>query len=236
MIHSSLASCGINFANDVVVRKLSSPLQAAKAVKIVIGDADHSVDTSLLDHIKRDMSYVIADHQYETLYGGKQIRYHVQSGGTASQDSHKMLLISPLTQVVMAQKPKQKSSSGVSFSSIGGLSEKVRIIREMLELPLTRPDIFEQYGVKPPKGILLYGPPGTGKTLIARAVATEINAHMIVVNGAEIVSKYIGETEASLRNIFKEASDQQPSIIFIDEIDALVPKRDEVGVVSMYVD
>ncbi|RIB15032.1 P-loop containing nucleoside triphosphate hydrolase protein [Gigaspora rosea] len=117
----------------------------------------------------------------------------------------------------------------LGYDSIGGLSEQIRIVREMVENSLKNPELFTQYGLRPPKGILLYGPPGTGKTLIARAVASETEAHVICVNGPEITSKFYGETEAKLRDIFNEAAENAPSIIFIDEIDALCPKRDEVG-------
>ncbi|KAF0436992.1 AAA-domain-containing protein [Gigaspora margarita] len=117
----------------------------------------------------------------------------------------------------------------LGYDSIGGLSEQIRIVREMVENSLKNPELFTQYGLRPPKGILLYGPPGTGKTLIARAVASETGAHVICVNGPEITSKFYGETEAKLRDIFNEAAENAPSIIFIDEIDALCPKRDEVG-------
>ncbi|CAG8616756.1 10524_t:CDS:10 [Dentiscutata erythropus] len=117
----------------------------------------------------------------------------------------------------------------IGYDSIGGLSEQIRIVREMVENSLNNPELFTQYGLRPPKGILLYGPPGTGKTLIARAVASETEAHVICVNGPEITSKFYGETEAKLRDIFNEAVENAPSIIFIDEIDALCPKRDEVS-------
>ncbi|CAI2176407.1 19478_t:CDS:10 [Funneliformis geosporum] len=117
----------------------------------------------------------------------------------------------------------------VGYDSIGGLSEQIKIIREMVETPLKNPEIFTQFGLRPPKGILLYGPPGTGKTLIARAVASETESHVICVNGPEIISKFYGETEAKLRNIFDQATENAPSIIFIDEVDALCPKRDEAS-------
>ncbi|KAI9287176.1 P-loop containing nucleoside triphosphate hydrolase protein [Umbelopsis sp. AD052] len=115
----------------------------------------------------------------------------------------------------------------VAYSNIGGLEEQIRIVREMIETPLQNPQLFRKYDVRPPRGVLLYGPPGTGKTLIAKAVASETKAHVILVNGAEILSKFYGETEQKLRNIFDEAEERSPSIIFIDEIDALCPKRDE---------
>uniref|UniRef100_A0A8C8JCW5 AAA+ ATPase domain-containing protein n=1 Tax=Oncorhynchus tshawytscha TaxID=74940 RepID=A0A8C8JCW5_ONCTS len=116
--------------------------------------------------------------------------------------------------------------SKVTYSMIGGLSSQLNVIRETIELPLKHPELFSNYGITPPRGVLLYGPPGTGKTMIGRAIANEVGAHMIVINGPEIMSKFYGETEARLRQIFTEASQRQPAIIFIDELDALCPKRE----------
>lgn len=116
----------------------------------------------------------------------------------------------------------------VSYEDIGGLSKEVYRIREMVELPLKYPDLFARMGIEAPKGVLMYGPPGTGKTLIARAVASEVKAHFIHVNGPEIIHKFYGESEAKLREVFEEASRNAPSIIFLDEIDAIAPKRVQV--------
>ncbi|MBT6402273.1 CDC48 family AAA ATPase [Candidatus Woesearchaeota archaeon] len=115
----------------------------------------------------------------------------------------------------------------VTYEDIGGLQEEITKIREMVELPLKNPEIFESLGITPPKGVLLHGSPGTGKTLLAKAVATETNANFILVNGPELLSKFYGETEKKIRNLFEEAEKNAPSIIFIDEIDAIAPKREE---------
>ena len=116
---------------------------------------------------------------------------------------------------------------GVTYEDIGGLDEELELVREMIELPLSEPELFQQFGVEPPKGVLLHGPPGTGKTLIARAVANEVDAHFVVVNGPEVVSKYKGDSEEKLREKFEEATANQPAIIFIDEIDSIAGSRDE---------
>jgi transitional endoplasmic reticulum ATPase len=116
----------------------------------------------------------------------------------------------------------------VTYEDIGGLTDEIKKVREMIELPLRHPEIFEKLGVEAPKGVLLYGPPGTGKTLLAKAVANESNAHFISISGPEIMSKFYGESEARLREIFKEAREKAPSIIFVDEIDSIAPKREEV--------
>uniref|UniRef100_A0A8U8APR1 vesicle-fusing ATPase n=1 Tax=Geospiza parvula TaxID=87175 RepID=A0A8U8APR1_GEOPR len=116
--------------------------------------------------------------------------------------------------------------SRVTYDMIGGLGSQLRTIRETVELPLKQPELFKSYGIPPPRGVLLYGPPGTGKTMIAKAIANEVGAHVTVINGPEIISKFYGESESRLRQIFAEASLCRPSIIFIDELDALCPKRE----------
>lgn len=117
----------------------------------------------------------------------------------------------------------------ITYEDIGGLSEEIKKVREMVELPLKHPEIFSRLGIEPPKGVLLYGPPGTGKTLLARAVANESDSHFITLNGPEIMSKFYGESEKKVREIFEEAEKNSPAIIFIDEIDAIAPKREDVG-------
>lgn len=116
----------------------------------------------------------------------------------------------------------------ITYEDIGGLRDEVQKIREMVELPMRFPQLFERLGIEPPKGVLIYGSPGTGKTLLAKAVANETESHFITINGPEIVSKFVGEAEERLRQIFQEAEENAPSIIFIDELDAIAPKREEV--------
>jgi len=135
------------------------------------------------------------------------------------------------TEVKIGEKPVKDGTSNipkVAYEDIGGLSDEVKKVREMIELPLRHPELFERLGVEAPKGVLLHGPPGTGKTLLAKAVAGETTANFISIGGPEIMSKFYGESEERLREIFKEAEENAPSIIFIDEIDSIAPKRDEV--------
>jgi transitional endoplasmic reticulum ATPase len=135
------------------------------------------------------------------------------------------------TQITLKEKPTvatERSISQVTYEDIGGLKRELALVREMIELPLRHPELFQKLGIDPPKGVLLYGPPGTGKTLIAKAVANETDAYFINISGPEIMSKFYGESEQHLRELFKEASDNTPAIIFIDEIDAIAPKRSEV--------
>ena len=140
------------------------------------------------------------------------------------------VVIGPATIVEISEKTAEvvRKLPRITYEDIGGLGGQIERVREMIELPLRFPQLFEKLGVEPPKGILLHGPPGTGKTLIAKAVANETDANFITLNGPEIMSKYYGESEAKLREIFEEASKKAPSIIFIDEIDAIAPKREEV--------
>jgi len=140
-------------------------------------------------------------------------------------------MISEQTEVVLNPKAvdlSEESVPDVTYEDIGGLTEEVKKIREMVELPMKHPEIFEKLGVEPPKGVLLHGPPGTGKTLLAKAVANETEAHFILLNGPEVMSKFYGESEKKIRDIFEDAQKNAPSIIFIDEIDAIAPKREEV--------
>jgi transitional endoplasmic reticulum ATPase len=125
------------------------------------------------------------------------------------------------------EKSKKKELADVHYEDIGGLGRELELVREMIELPLRHPELFERLGIEPPKGVLLYGPPGTGKTLIAKAVANEVDAHFITLSGPEIMSKYYGESEGKLREVFEDAQENAPSIIFIDEIDSIAPKRED---------
>ena len=140
------------------------------------------------------------------------------------------VLVNPGTQIEITEKPAKDLSNAplISYEDIGGLGVEVKKVREMIELPLRHPEIFERLGVEAPKGVLLHGPPGTGKTLLAKALASETNANFHILSGPEIMSKFYGESEERLRDIFKKAEENAPSIILIDEIDSIAPKREEV--------
>ena len=140
------------------------------------------------------------------------------------------VIIGDRTGIEISEKPakEERAIPRISYEDIGGLGPEIKKIREMIELPMKHPELFERLGVEAPKGVLLHGPPGTGKTLLARALASETNSHFQTLSGPEIMSKYYGESEERLREIFKEAEEEAPSIIFIDEIDSIAPKREEV--------
>jgi transitional endoplasmic reticulum ATPase len=142
------------------------------------------------------------------------------------------VVITPETEVnfnpkAIEFKEEESISLGINYEDIGGLTEEIKKVREMIELPLKHPEIFEKLGIEPPKGVLLHGAPGTGKTLLAKAVASETISHFILINGPEVISKFYGESEANLRKKFEEAEQNAPSIIFFDEIDAIATKREE---------
>jgi transitional endoplasmic reticulum ATPase len=142
------------------------------------------------------------------------------------------VIIRENTEVVLSPKAVELSDEKIpeiTYEDIGGLSEEIKKIREMVEIPLKHPEIFQRLGIEPPKGVLLHGPPGTGKTLLAKAVANESEANFVLLNGPEIMSKFYGESEKKIRTIFEEAEKTAPTIIFIDEIDAIAPKREDVG-------
>jgi len=142
------------------------------------------------------------------------VRIHLDTEVFLSEKSHKELI--------------ELENARVTYEDIGGLADEIQKIREMIELPIKHPEIFKRIGIDPPKGVLLHGPPGTGKTLLARAVAYETDAHFITISGPEIMSKFYGQSEENLRKVFEEAKENSPSIIFIDELDSIAPKRAEV--------
>ncbi|MBI4007944.1 MAG: AAA family ATPase, partial [Planctomycetes bacterium] len=140
-----------------------------------------------------------------------------------------IVLIHATTDIkIQKEEAVEKVGIRVCYEDIGGLSREIQRVREMIELPLKHPEVFERLGISPPKGVLLHGPPGTGKTLIARAVANETDAYFAHLSGPEVMAKYYGESEARLRAIFEDAARHAPAILFIDELDAMAPKREEV--------
>ncbi len=157
--------------------------------------------------------------------GGQQIKFmvvHTSPSGPVRITENTQVSLNPKAVEISDDKIPE-----INYEDIGGLSEEIKKIREMVEIPLKHPEIFEKLGIEPPKGVLLHGPPGTGKTLLAKAVANETDANFILLNGPEIMSKYYGESEKKIRDIFEEAEKTAPTIIFIDEIDAMAPKRED---------
>ncbi|WP_251343008.1 CDC48 family AAA ATPase [Haloplanus halophilus] len=146
-------------------------------------------------------------------------------------DPDGVCLVTEDTEVELREEPIsgfEKTGGGITYEDIGGLQNEIQRVREMVELPMKHPQIFKKLGIEPPQGVLLHGPPGTGKTLLAKAVANETSASFFSIAGPEIISKYYGESEQQLREIFEDAKDESPSIIFIDELDSIAPKREDV--------
>ncbi|MDA4116716.1 MAG: CDC48 family AAA ATPase [Thaumarchaeota archaeon] len=157
---------------------------------------------------------------------GRKVDFHVEA---TTPSGAALVTLDTEFRLGTVRKPLNTGVPRITYEDIGGLTKEVQKIREMIELPLRHPEIFERVGIEAPKGVLLYGPPGTGKTLLAKAVANETNANFYSIGGPEIMSKFYGESEEKLRGIFKEAQENAPSIIFIDEIDSIAPKREEVS-------
>ncbi|QVL36144.1 CDC48 family AAA ATPase [Aminirod propionatiphilus] len=201
-------------AEKIVIAPLSN-------VRIPLGDKDISYIGSILT----GLAVIEGDFIRVNFMGNRNQDFLVNNTTPGGP-----VLISQKTRILL-DKIQQNSTkrSKISYEDIGGLSRELKKIREMIELPLKCPRLFDRLGIDPPKGVLLYGPPGCGKTLIARAVASETAAYFVHVTGPEIMGKFYGESEARLRGFFEEARKNAPSILFIDEIDAIAPKREEMG-------
>ncbi len=203
----------------------------SQAVKIKLrpetksGSALRTDDAKYIGSLINGLSVSKGDKVRAKLFGSRPIDYTVTATSPPG-----VVLIHPVTGIQVESSEQAGEKSGkVSYEDIGGLGNQVHRIREMIELPLKYPEIFERLGVQPPKGVFLYGPPGTGKTLIVRAVAHETDAYFINISGPEIMGKFYGESEGRIRKLFEEAQAHAPSIIFIDEIDAIAPKREDMG-------
>jgi len=204
-------------------------VEAVNAEQIILSPTEKIA----IDGLQEYMIYNYLNHVFTT---GDTISLSTQMGGrvqfviTSTKPSKPVIVtentifkLGPMTKAIDASVPR------ITYDELGGLKNEVQKIREMVELPMRHPELFEKIGVEAPKGVLLYGPPGTGKTLLAKAVAGETNAHFISLSGPEIMGKYYGESEERIREIFKQAEENSPSIVFIDEIDSIAPKRDEVS-------
>ncbi len=182
-------------------------------------------DAKYIGYLLEGLPVMIGDKVRAKLFGSRSVDCCVEKTNPAGA-----VLITSQTKIELSHpKNAEKGSSRVLYEDIGGLGPQVQRIREMIELPLRHPEIFKQLGIEAPKGVFLYGPPGTGKTLIVRAVANETDAYFLHISGPEIMGKFYGESEERLRKVFTEAQSHAPSIIFIDEIDAIAPKREDMG-------
>ena len=204
-------------------------VEAVNADQIVLSPTEKIAAEGLQEY----MIYNYLNHVFTT---GDSVSLNTQMGGrvqfiVTSTKPSKPVLVTENTVFKLGAMTKAVDSSvpRITYDELGGLKKEVQKIREMVELPMRHPELFDKIGVEAPKGVLLYGPPGTGKTLLAKAVAGETNAHFISLSGPEIMGKHYGESEERIREIFTQAEENAPSIIFIDEIDSIAPKRDEVS-------
>jgi transitional endoplasmic reticulum ATPase len=213
---------GIAIGDAITVKKI----KAVPAEKVVVAplEAIPPIDERYLADALESVPLIKGDNVMVPYFGGR-LTFQV-IGVMPAADA---VLVTQKTAFHIAEKGETlRGVPQVTYEDIGGIRDEIKKIREMIELPLRHPEIFEKLGIEAPKGVMLYGPPGTGKTLLAKAVANESNAHFISISGPEIMSKFYGESEARLREIFKEAKEKSPSIIFVDEIDSIAPKREEV--------
>ena len=217
-------NAGVGIGDRVRIRKV----EAKPAEKIVLAPTEPV-------RLMGGEAYLLRLLEGRPVKRGQKIRVevfgHVLTFVIVSTKPTGVVIVNRNTEIELKEKPVEeikRNVPNVTYEDIGGLKRGLRFVREMIELPLKHPELFQRLGIEPPKGVLLYGPPGTGKTLIAKAVANEVDAHFIPVSGPEIMSKYYGESEQRLREIFEEAKENAPSIIFFDEIDAIAPKREEV--------
>jgi len=217
-------NAGVAIGDTVIVRKI----KAVPAEKVIVAplEAIPPIDERYLADALESVPLIKGDNVMVPYFGG---RLTFQVIGVTPGPGVDAVLVTQKTVFHIAERGETlRGVPQVTYEDIGGLKDEAQKVREMIELPLRHPEIFEKLGIEAPKGVLLYGPPGTGKTLLAKAVANESNAHFISISGPEIMSKFYGESEARLREIFKETKEKAPSIIFIDEIDSITPKREEV--------
>jgi len=181
-------------------------------------------DTGYIGRLMEGLAVTSGDKVRVTLFGTRYQEFSVVDTSPKG-----VVVIHPTTSIkIKGEKVAEKEGGGITYEDIGGLHKEIQKIREMIELPLKYPEVFDRLGIEAPKGVLLHGPPGCGKTLIARAVANETDAYFYHISGPEVIHKFYGESEAHLRALFEKASEQAPAIIFLDEIDAIASKREEI--------
>jgi len=229
---------GIIKIDGLTRHNIGSGIGEKISVKTVDAKQAQSIVVSPIEKLSAEglQEYMQANYDGHVLTTGDTLIVTTQLGGktqliiTSTTPASKPVIVTDQTEFKLGSMTKaiDQSVPRITYDDLGGLKKEVQKIREMIELPMRHPELFEKLGVEAPKGVLMYGPPGTGKTLLAKAVAGETNSHFISLSGPEIMGKYYGESEERLREIFKQAEENAPSIIFIDEIDSIAPKREEV--------
>ena len=218
-------NAGVALNDYVSVRK--ADVKEAQSIMFAPTDVRLNVDDEFIKFVHRrfiDLPFIEGDMTMLSIFGSA-----IPLVVTRTRPRGAVKIIeSSSVQVLSEPTPEKKGISIVAYEDVGGLREEMQRIREMVELPLRHPELFQRLGIEPPRGVFLYGPPGCGKTLLAKALANESDANFYVISGPEIISKFYGESEARLREIFQKAQETAPSIVFIDELDAIAPKREEV--------
>ncbi|QSZ67201.1 AAA family ATPase [Methanofollis aquaemaris] len=217
--------------DKVLVRKVETEIEVERVVLAPPEDLPRQVPINYQSVVNHLIDFPIARNDSVPIQAGLPfMQPQIVAFKAVVVEPEDAIIITKNTKVEFSEKPAAgfEGTKRLSYEDIGGLKDELQRVRETIELPMRHPELFRKLGIDPPKGVLLYGPPGTGKTLIAKAVASESGAHFISIAGPEVISKYYGESEQRLREVFDDARQNAPSIVFIDELDSIAPKREEV--------
>ena len=225
-------NAGVSIGDTVRVVKIAEEVEAKRVVLAPPEDLPKKIPIANNPHVVNGLiDFPVAKNDsVPIMLGLPFIQPQIVAFKVVEIEPEEAVIITKNTSIEFSDKPAAgfEGIKRFSYEDIGGLKDELQRLRETIELPLRHPELFQKLGIEPPKGVLLYGPPGTGKTLIAKAVASESGAHFISIAGPEVISKYYGESEQRLREVFEEARENSPSIIFIDELDSIAPRREEV--------
>ncbi|MDD1715555.1 MAG: CDC48 family AAA ATPase, partial [Methanolinea sp.] len=225
-------NAGVSIGDTVKISKIQDEIEAKQVVLAPPEDLPRNVTINITPHVINSLiDFPVVKNDLVPLSSGLPfLQTQFVPFKVVEIEPEQATIITKNTHIEFSEKPAPgvEGTKRISYEDIGGLKDELQRVREMIELPMRHPELFQKLGIEPPKGVLLYGPPGTGKTLIAKAVASESGAHFISIAGPEVISKYYGESEQKLREIFEEAEQNAPSIIFIDELDSITPRREEV--------
>jgi len=225
-------NAGVSIGDNVKVTKIVDEIEAKRVVLAPPEDLPKKIPIANNPHVVNGLiDFPVGKNDtVPVMLGLPFIQPQIIGFKVVEIEPEEAVIITKNTSIEFSDKPAAgfEGVKRFSYEDIGGLKDELQRLRETIELPLRHPELFQKLGIEPPKGVLLYGPPGTGKTLIAKAVASESGAHFISIAGPEVISKYYGESEQRLREVFEEARENAPSIIFIDELDSIAPRREEV--------
>ena len=228
----SRTNAGVSIGDTIKITSLKEEIEAKRVLLAPPEDLPKNIQVSNNPHVINSLIDfpVVKNDQIPIMVGLPFIQPQIVAYKVVDIEPEQAVIITKNTIIEFSEKPAAgfEGLKRISYEDIGGLKDELQRLRETIELPMRHPELFQKLGIEPPKGVLLYGPPGTGKTLIAKAVASESGAHFISIAGPEVISKYYGESEQRLREVFEEARQNAPSIIFIDELDSITPRREEV--------